>query len=158
MKIRHVFILALTSALIACGGQSKDQSQPKPQPQPQPKSQQPAPIKLSDSDKTLRQAFKNKQNDLQVTGQGKVKKLLADDTQGSQHQRFILGLASGQTLLIAHNIDLAARIDVLEINDVVSFYGEYEWNKNGGVIHWTHDDPAGKHINGWLLHNDIRYH
>jgi hypothetical protein len=34
----------------------------------------------------------------------------------------------------------------------VSFSGQYEWNDRGGVVHWTHLDPAGKRPGGWLRH------
>lgn len=84
-------------------------------------------------------------------------KLLADDLKGSRHQRFILKLNTGQTLLVAHNIDLAPRIDNLSEGDEISFYGEYEWNDRGGVIHWTHYDPKGKHTAGWLVHDGKVY-
>ena len=83
--------------------------------------------------------------------------LLADDTTGSQHQKFILELESEQTILIAHNIDLAPRIDSIKKGDTVAFYGEYVWNDEGGLVHWTHIDPAGVHINGWLIHNGLTY-
>ena len=88
---------------------------------------------------------------------GIVIRILSDDTQGSQHQRFILKLASGKTLLIAHNIDLAPRINSLREGDSVEFYGEYEWNSKGGVLHWTHHDPRGRHENGWLKHDSSTY-
>ncbi|MFD1008580.1 DUF3465 domain-containing protein [Oceanisphaera ostreae] len=102
-------------------------------------------------------AYQNRQSDVQVEGRGRVTRLLADDNKGSRHQRFILALPSGQTLLIAHNIDLAPRINGLKEGDTVTFYGEYEWNNKGGVVHWTHHDPRGRHLGGWLQHNGKRY-
>jgi len=93
----------------------------------------------------------------QVKGSGRVVRILADDNDGSRHQRFILEMSSGQTLLVAHNIDLAPRISSLSTGDTVAFYGEYETNTQGGVIHWTHHDPQGRHAAGWLEHRGRRY-
>ncbi|EEZ38985.1 hypothetical protein VDA_000130 [Photobacterium damselae subsp. damselae CIP 102761] len=39
----------------------------------------------------------------------------------------------------------------------MQFYGEYEWNHQGGVIHWTHKDPKQKHPDGWLKVNNVKY-
>lgn len=102
-------------------------------------------------------AFRAQRSDVQVAGQGIVDRVLRDDLDGSRHQRFILRLDNGQTLLVAHNIDLAPRIPDLRRGDHVAFYGEYEWNSQGGVIHWTHHDPAGRHVDGWLRHNGRTY-
>jgi hypothetical protein len=93
----------------------------------------------------------------QVSGSGTVERVLSDDNDGSRHQRFILRLSSGRTLLVAHNIDLAPRVSSLSVGDTVSFYGEYEPNDRGGVIHWTHHDPQGRHVGGWLEHKGQRY-
>lgn len=108
-------------------------------------------------DQVLAAAFENRISDLQVEGAGEVSRILADDNDGSRHQRFILNLGSGQQLLVAHNIDLAPRIQALREGDYVAFYGEYEWNPKGGVIHWTHNDPQGRHVGGWLKHNGQIY-
>ena len=109
------------------------------------------------SDDTIARAFENRTSNLQVKGAGRVIRLLSDDMSGSRHQRFIVQLASGQTLLISHNIDLAPRINNLKTGDRVGFYGEYEWNAKGGVIHWTHHDPRGRHVTGYLTHNGKTY-
>ena len=108
-------------------------------------------------DSALAEALEQRKTSFQVEGAGEVVKILADDNDGSRHQRFILRLDSGQTLLIAHNIDLAPRISSLQNGDLVDFYGEYEWNSKGGVIHWTHLDPQGRHVAGWLKHNGRTY-
>ncbi|EPP5679000.1 DUF3465 domain-containing protein, partial [Vibrio cholerae] len=110
-------------------------------------------VSLYANDAVLQQAYQSQQSDLQVQGFGQVAKVLPDDNDGSRHQKFILKLNSGQTLLVAHNIDLAPRIPNLKVGDSVEFYGEYEWNKKGGVLHWTHKDPQNRHAHGWLKHN-----
>lgn len=115
------------------------------------------PSSSSNSDSLLARAFEHKTSNLQIEGKGTVTKILKDDTDGSRHQRFIIRLDSGQTLLIAHNIDLAPRINALREGDTLRFYGEYEWSAKGGVIHWTHRDPRGRHVAGWLKHNGQTY-
>ena len=103
------------------------------------------------------QKFTRGDANTQVRGSGVVIRLLPDDRDGSQHQRFIISLESGQTLLVTHNIDLAPRIGSLSLGDRVEFFGEYEWNEKGGVIHWTHHDPDGSHIDGWVKHKGKLY-
>ena len=102
-------------------------------------------------------AYQQHASNVQVSGQGEAIRVLADDNNGSRHQRFILRLPTGQTLLVAHNIDLASRIGALREGDRVEFNGEYEWNSQGGVVHWTHHDPQGLHEAGWLKHNGTTY-
>ena len=109
------------------------------------------------SDELIQQAYQNRQSDVQVKGKGTVIKTLSDDLKGSRHQRFILRLNNGQPLLVAHNIDLAPRLNGLSKNQTIEFYGEYEWNNKGGILHWTHRDPAGRHKHGWLKYNGRTY-
>ena len=93
----------------------------------------------------------------QVEGVGTVIRVLPDDNDGSRHQRFILQLESGRTLLVAHNIDLAPRINSIRQGDSVAFFGEFRTNPQGGVIHWTHHDPQKRHPDGWLKHGGRIY-
>jgi hypothetical protein len=111
----------------------------------------------SSSTEAVADAFAAQKSGVQVTGEGVVTRVLADDSDGSRHQRFIVRLDSGQTLLVAHNIDLAPRLASLESGDSVAFSGVYEWNAKGGVVHWTHRDPSGEHQAGWLKHNGETY-
>ena len=101
--------------------------------------------------------FSVQQSGALVTGAGQVSRILGDDSIGERHQRFILRLPSGQTVLIAHNIDIAPRVEGLNVGDTVSFHGEFEWNDKGGVVHWTHHDPQGSHESGWLKHAGRTY-
>ncbi len=109
------------------------------------------------NDQVLKQAYQSQQSDVQVRGSGVVIRVLRDDNVGSRHQKFILKLESRQTLLVAHNIDLAPRVASLNVGDRIEFNGEYEWNSKGGVLHWTHHDPQGRHEGGWLKHNGRTY-
>lgn len=111
----------------------------------------------SSAEAVLQTAFERRQSNIQIESSGIVSKTLPDDNRGSRHQRFILKLDSGQSLLVAHNIDLAPKIKGLKKGDTVAFYGEYEWSEKGGVIHWTHHDPQGRHPDGWLKHKGIIY-
>ena len=113
---------------------------------------QDAPSNRATGDAAIANAFRQQRSDVAVSGEGVVTRVLADDHDGSPHQRFLLALGNGQTVLVAHNIELAPRIAGLQEGDRVAFAGEYVWNDKGGVIHWTHRDPRGGHPAGWLRH------
>jgi hypothetical protein len=102
-------------------------------------------------------AFETRTSNIEVEGEGVVTRILGDDLSGSRHQRFVVRLPSGQTVLVAHNIDIAARIGGLREGDSVRFRGEYVWNEEGGVLHWTHRDPEGRHEAGWVKCNGRTY-
>lgn len=84
-----------------------------------------------------------------IEGAGVVTRLIPDDNDGARHQRIILDLRNGQTVLIAHNIDLATRVP-LGIGDRIRFRGVYEWNEQGGLVHWTHHDPRMIENGGYI--------
>lgn len=93
--------------------------------------------------------FEQHRSHVWVDVSGRVARLLPDDNQGSRHQRFIVRTESGLTLLVAHNIDLAQRAPV-RVGDSVKLRGEYIWNRQGGILHWTHRDPRERHPGGWI--------
>ena len=111
----------------------------------------------SASDAAIANAFSSRMSGVQVSDSGIVDRVLSDDNSGDRHQRFILRLSSGQTLLVAHNIDIAQRVTSLSAGDTVEFLGIYEWNSQGGTVHWTHHDPGGQHPAGWLKHDGQTY-
>ncbi len=102
-------------------------------------------------------AFASRASNVIVRGTGRILKVLPDDRDGARHQRFILGLDSGLTVLVAHNIDVAPRVPDLAAGALVNFRGEYEWNDKGGVVHWTHRTQRGDHEAGWLEYRGKRY-
>lgn len=112
---------------------------------------------LSIDNSSVKQAFERKQSNVWVEGSGRVKKLLVDDNNGSRHQKFLVNISDKQTLLFAHNIDLAPRLDTLQVGETIDFRGEYVYNPKGGVVHWTHRDPQGGIEAGWIKYNGKTY-
>ena len=144
--------IILIGCLIFLGACKQDFNQPFVEATPAKTAQ----INTQTNNGAVLDAFKNKKSDIFVEGSGVVKKLLPDDNKGARHQKFLLTISPEQTLLFAHNIDLAPRVADLQVGDDISFRGEYVYNPKGGVVHWTHHDPNGKHV-GWLKHNGKVY-
>ena len=109
-----------------------------------------------DGAEAILRAYADQRSDVMVEATGEIVKVLPDDNKGSRHQRLLVSVARGHTILIAHNIDLAPRAPV-ERGDTLRFKGEYEWNEKGGVVHWTHHDPRKRHPGGWLEAGGKRY-
>jgi hypothetical protein len=104
----------------------------------------------------VEQAFAAQHSGVWLETRGRVSRVLRDDNEGARHQKFILELDGGHSVLVAHNIDLARRIPARE-GLSLTVHGRYEWNDRGGVIHWTHHDPDGREPGGWIEVEDVRY-
>lgn len=105
----------------------------------------------------LEKAIAQHQRDVRVVGTGIVKRELPEDRAGNPHQRVLIELASGGTVLIVHNIALAPRIANLAPGTQIEFSGEYIWNERGGLVHWTHHDPHGNHRGGYVKVAGVTY-
>lgn len=114
------------------------------------------PAAPTDAAQHISEAYQAQRSGFMVEITGRVERVLADDSQGSRHQRFIIRLDNDMTLLVSHNIDLAPRV-LLQVDDEVVIKGQYEWSRKGGVLHWTHHDPQGKHPGGWIRHHGRLY-
>jgi len=143
MRTRNIVTLFLFALLLATHGCTAESSGYK--------------LGASADNSELERAFKERRSNVQVEGEGTVDRLLDDDVDGSRHQRFIVRLPSGQSILILHNIDIAPRVDNPQTGDTIRFYGEYIWSAQGGKVHWTHHDPQGRHVAGWVKHNGKIY-
>ena len=102
--------------------------------------------------------FNNHQSTVEVTADGTVTRLLPDRTSSTDtHEQFIIKLLSGDlTIDVEHNISIAARAPVKE-GDHVIVHGEYIWNAQGGLIHFTHHDPQGTHEGGYIQDGGTTY-
>lgn len=123
----------------------RDSAPPAPQDSPADRRQTAAPI-----------AWSPQRDGEWVETAASVYRVLADDNDGSRHQRLLVRDASGHSLLIAHNIDLAPRVPV-DVGDALHIRGQFEWTDKGGVIHWTHHDPRRRHAGGYIELDGQRY-
>jgi hypothetical protein len=137
-------------AALGCGAAELQERQGSGAPEP-PLVATPAPPAAGQ----VEAAFRARAQGRWVEGAGRVARLLADDRQGSPHQRFVVRLPGGHTVLVVHNLDLAERVRV-RLDDAVRFRGQYEWNERGGLVHWTHAGPGGE-PGGWIEHDGRRH-
>ena len=94
--------------------------------------------------------YRRQLSNIHICVEGVVSQILNDDTAGRKHQRFIVRLAHHKTVMVLNNIDVFPRLESINIGDRVEICGEYVWNRHGGVIHWTHEDPSGIHKDGYV--------
>jgi hypothetical protein len=102
--------------------------------------------------------FQNHRSNVEVTADGTVVRVLPDRSSATGvHEQFIVKLSSGDiTIEVEHNISIAARVPV-GLGDHVIVHGEYVWNAQGGLIHFTHHDPRGTHEGGYIQDNGKTY-
>ena len=103
-------------------------------------------------------AFERHSNGAELTITGTVDRVLSDQSGPSgPHERFIVRLADvSMTVLIEHNLSIAPRVP-LAAGDAVVVHGEYVWNEQGGLLHFTHHDPDRSHEGGYILYAGKRY-
>ena len=85
-----------------------------------------------------------------------VKKMLRYDDRGLPHEKFLLILSNGSTILVAHNTKMAPYVPIQE-GDIVTVKGEFIWNAKGGLIHWTHHTDTPNHQGGYIEFKGKRY-
>jgi Protein of unknown function (DUF3465) len=118
----------------------------------------PAAANASPDDAAIVADFQSHQSNVEVTGDGTIVRLLSDRTSSTgTHEQFIIKLSSQDlTVEIEHNISIAARVPA-SLGDHVIVHGEYIWNAEGGLIHFTHHDPQGTHEGGYIIDGGKTY-
>ena len=118
----------------------------------------PACAPASPDNAAVERDYAGKRSGVEVTAEGVVTSVLADESGPSgTHQRFIFRLAgSTQTVLVDNNVTIGQRAPVSPGDDVI-VHGEYVWNDQGGLIHFTHHDGAPNHEGGWIELKGLRY-
>lgn len=106
----------------------------------------------------VRSAFERHSGAVEVTAAGIVERVLSDQEGPSgTHERFIVRLSGVDlTVLIEHNVTIAPRVPV-HVGGPVVVRGEYIWNSEGGLVHFTHHDPDRSHEGGYVLYAGTRY-
>ena len=97
-------------------------------------------------------AWRAHRSNLEVTVSGSVARVLGTRRgRSGDHEGFLVHLrgseGGGLTVLIEDNVDLTGPIPLAPGDDIV-VRGVYLYNERGGLIHWTHHDPRGRHETG----------
>ena len=143
MKIKHFFIFLLIVSAFFLGSRGNSSDSPH--------------VPVISDEARIKEAFEKGTSDIWVELGGTIEKVLPDDREGAAHQRLIVQLSTGQTILLSHNIDIAPRVADPQVGSEIYFRGEYEWNSKGGVVHWTHHDPNSRRSGGWIEYKGVRY-
>lgn len=98
---------------------------------------------------TAARDYRDGRSDVWVAVTARVLRLLPDEQGRYQHQRFIVRCETGQTLLVVNDVSIGQRVPV-SVGNRVGVRGEFVWNSQGGLIHFTHHDPGGG-AGGWIL-------
>jgi hypothetical protein len=88
---------------------------------------------------------------VEVDAEGAVTRVLGTRPgRQSPHTGFLVKIEPcGATVRVEANTNFTGVVPVRAGDDVV-MRGEYEYYAQGGVIHWTHRDPRGRHPGGYV--------
>jgi hypothetical protein len=98
---------------------------------------------------------------VQVTASGSVARVLGTRLgPAGEHEGFLLHLSGaegrGLTVRVEDNTDLTGPIPLQAGEDAI-VSGEYIYDPRGGIIHYTHRDPRGRHPSGYVRVNGRLY-
>lgn len=107
-------------------------------------------------------AWRAQRSRVEVTATGSVARVLGDRSGPSgMHEGFLLHLNGSQgrglTVRVEDNTDITGPIP-MRSGDDVQVRGEYIYDPRGGIIHYTHHDPRGRHSSGYVRVNGRVYY
>lgn len=73
---------------------------------------------------------------------------------GAHEGFFVLPSDAPTEIRVEDNVDLTGFIPLFH-GERIRLQGQYECND--GVVHWTHHDPSGRHVAGYIEVNGRRY-
>lgn len=90
---------------------------------------------------------------VETIAQGNVLAILGTSSGPSgEHEGFLLKLTGDCDLLVRVEVNTGITGPIpLHRGEKVIVKGQYETDVTGGVIHWTHHDPAGRHVGGYIV-------
>lgn len=100
-------------------------------------------------------AWRAGRSHIEVTAGGSVARILGTRVGPSgTHLGFLVHLSGGEgrglTIRVEDNVDLTGPIPLRE-GENVEVRGEYIFDPRGGLVHYTHRDPRGRHPAGYVL-------
>lgn len=108
-------------------------------------------------DKQLQTAIQNKKNAYFVEAANlSVTQLLPDDTQGLPHQKWVATLSNGLKIQIVYNLNMGLKVPI-KVGDKFAVGGQFIWTDQGGLVHWTHEDPKQVRPDGYVMYNNVIY-
>ncbi|MBD5654093.1 MAG: DUF3465 domain-containing protein [Candidatus Eremiobacteraeota bacterium] len=99
-------------------------------------------------------AWRAGRSHVEVTASGTIARVLGTRPgRISAHEGFLLHLRGaagrGLTVRVEDNVDFTGAIPLQPGADVVA-RGEYVYDSRGGIVHYTHRDPRGRHAAGYV--------
>lgn len=92
-----------------------------------------------------------------VEGRGMVViRTLADDNNGLRHQKWVVQLSNGSSMMAVYNLDMCERV-ALKVGDHVAMGGQFVWTNQGALLHWLHYDPRKTRPDGYVEVNGKVY-
>ncbi len=104
----------------------------------------------------VQRAWNEQQSNVLVELDARVIRIHPDIADFETFQAFSIELSNGQRVRVHHNIDVAPRVPV-SANAEIRLRGEYDWNPEGGLIHWTHAAVDSERKGGWIEVNGHRF-